>query len=162
MLLSIRQRWSRRQSGLWPEFAFWTGARAFFFWASSFIHCFAASGVRCVMFASGEVTQGVGRYVTSLSNVTPRYLGSEQKGRVSLLILTFSSRLATLLLRWKTAGTVFVVLSFSFHVWRYSHSVAMSLLSAPSTACQSPSVCMIARSSAYAYCVDMVVGRSEI
>jgi len=33
------------------------------------------------------------RYVSDLSNVTPRYLGSEQKGRVSLLKLTFSSRL---------------------------------------------------------------------
>jgi len=39
-------------------------------------------------------------------------LHSEQKGRVSLLKLTFSSRLASLLLRWKTADTVFVVLSF--------------------------------------------------
>jgi len=43
------------------------------------------------------------RYVSDLSNVTPRYLGSEQKGRVSLLKLTFSSRLASLSLRWKTA-----------------------------------------------------------
>jgi len=51
------------------------------------------------------------RYVTDLSNVTPRYFGSEQKGRVSLLKLTFSSRLASLLLRWKAADTVFVVLS---------------------------------------------------
>jgi len=41
------------------------------------------------------------RYVSDLSNVTPRYLGTEQKGRVSLLWLTFSSRLASLLLRWK-------------------------------------------------------------
>jgi len=42
------------------------------------------------------------------------YLVSEQKGRVLLYKLTFSSRLASLLLRWKTADTVFVVLSFSF------------------------------------------------
>ena len=34
--------------------------------------------------------------MSDLSNVTPRYLGSEQKGRVSLLKLTFSSRLAFL------------------------------------------------------------------
>jgi len=54
------------------------------------------------------------RYVSDLSNVTPRYLGSEQKGRFSLLKLTFSSHLASLFLRWKTADTVFVVLSFSF------------------------------------------------
>jgi len=102
------------------------------------------------------------RYVSDLSNVTPRYLGSEQKGRVSLLKLTFSSRLASLLLRRKTADTVFVVLSFSFQVWRYSPRVAMSLVSAPSTACQSPSACMIARSSAYAYFLEMVVGRLEM
>jgi len=54
--------------------------------------------------------------VIDLSNVTPRYLSSEQKGRVSLLKLTFNSRLASLLLRWKTADTAFVVLSFSFQV----------------------------------------------
>jgi len=39
------------------------------------------------------------RYVSDLSNVTPRYLVSEKKGRVALLKLTFSSRLASLLLR---------------------------------------------------------------
>ena len=49
------------------------------------------------------------RYVSDLSNVTPRYLGAEQKGRVSLFYLTVSSRLASLLLRWNTADTVFVV-----------------------------------------------------
>jgi len=102
------------------------------------------------------------RYVSELSNVTPRYLGSEQKGRVSLLKLTLSSRIASLLLRWKTSDTVFVVLSFSFQVWRFSPSVAMSLLSAPSTASQSPSACMIARSSVYAYFLEMVAGRSEM
>ena len=37
----------------------------------------------------------------------------------------------------------------------------MSLVSAPSTACQSPSACMIAKSSAYTYCLETVVGRSE-
>jgi len=57
------------------------------------------------------------RYVSDLSNVTPRYVGSEKKGRVALLYLTLSSRLASLLLRWKTADTIFVVLSFSFQVW---------------------------------------------
>jgi len=73
------------------------------------------------------------RYVSDLSNVTPMYLGSEQKARVLLLWLTFRSRLDSLLLRWKTADTVFVVLSFSFQVWRYSLTVAMSLGSIPST-----------------------------
>ena len=84
------------------------------------------------------------RYVSDLSNVNPRYLGSEQKSTVLLFYFTFSSRLASLLLRWKAADIVFVVLSFSFQVWRYSASVVKSLLSAPSTACQSPSACMIA------------------
>jgi len=74
------------------------------------------------------------RYVSDQSNVTPRYLGSERKGRVLLLKLTLSSRSASLL-RWKVADTVFTVLSFSFQVWRYSPSVAMSLLSTPSSAC---------------------------
>jgi len=56
------------------------------------------------------------RYVSALFNVTPRYVGSEQKGR-ALLWLNFSSRLASLLLRWKTANTAFVVLRFNFQVW---------------------------------------------
>ena len=102
------------------------------------------------------------RYVSDLSNVTSRYLGSEQKGRVSLLKLTFLSRLATLLLRWKAADTVFVVLSFGIQVWSYSHTVAMSLPNTPSTACQSVSACMIARSSSHACFLEMVVGKSEM
>jgi len=69
--------------------------------------------------------------VSDLSNVTPRYLGSEQKGRFLLLGLTFNSRLASLLLRWKAADTVFVVLSFRFQVWRYPSTVAMSFTSTP-------------------------------
>ena len=102
------------------------------------------------------------RYVSDLSNVTPRYLGSEQKGRVSLLYLSLGSRLAFLLLRWKAADTVFVMQSFSFQVWRCSPTVAMSLVSTPSTACLSPSACRIDRSSAYAYFLETVVGRSEM
>ena len=77
------------------------------------------------------------RYVSDLSNCTPRYLGSEQEGYVSLW-LTLCSRLASLFLRWKTADAVFVVLSFSVQVWRYSLTDAMFLLSTSSTACQSP------------------------
>jgi len=79
-----------------------------------------------------------------------------QKGRFSLLYLTLSSRLGSLLLRWKAADTVFIVVSFKFQVWRYSPAVAISLVSTPSTACQSPSACMIARSSAYAYFLETV------
>jgi len=63
------------------------------------------------------------RYVSDLSNVTPRFLGSGQRGKVSLLWLTFSSGLASLLLRWKTADLVFVVMSFSLQVWRYSQEL---------------------------------------
>ena len=72
------------------------------------------------------------RYVSDLYNVTPRYLGSEQKGRVSLLKLIFSSRLASLLLGWKATNTVFMVLRFVFQVWKYLPVVAMSSLSTPS------------------------------
>jgi len=100
------------------------------------------------------------RYVSDLSNATSRYFDPEQKGRVSLLYLTLSSYLASLLLRWKAADTVFVVLSFSFQVCRYSLTVVMFQFSTPSTACQSPSACMIARSSAYF--LEAVVGRSDI
>jgi len=53
------------------------------------------------------------RYVTVLSNIPPRYAGSEQKGMVSLLCLIFSSRLAYRLLSWKTASTTFVMLSLT-------------------------------------------------
>jgi len=39
---------------------------------------------------------------------------------INQISLTFSSHLAFLLLRWKTADTVFVELSFNLQVWRYS------------------------------------------
>ena len=42
-------------------------------------------------------------WVTTLSNISLRYHVSEQKGRVSLLWLIFSSRLSSLLLRWRLA-----------------------------------------------------------
>ena len=101
------------------------------------------------------------RYLSDLSNVTQRYLGSEKKCRVSLLYLTLSSRFAYLL-RWKAADTICVILSFSFQVWRYSPTVALSLVSTPSTAWQSPSACIIARSSAHAYVLETAVGRSDM
>jgi len=88
--------------------------------------------------------------------------GLRREGWVSLLYLTWSSCLASLLLRWKAANTVFVVLSFNFQVWRYSPTVVMSLVRTPSTVCQSPSACMIVRSSAYACFLETVVGRSEM
>jgi len=102
------------------------------------------------------------RYVSDLSNVPLRYLGSEQKSRVSLLKLAFSSRSVSLFLRWETMTPFLKFLNFSFQVWRNSPAVAMSLLRVLSTACQSPSACMIARSSAYAYFLETMVGRSEM
>ena len=56
------------------------------------------------------------RYVRVMPNVTPRYLDSEQNGRVLLMKLMFTSRLASLLLRWNIAEIVVVALSFSFHI----------------------------------------------
>jgi len=91
-----------------------------------------------------------------------QYLDSEQKGIVLLLRLAFASRLASLLLRWKNADTVFIVLRFSFQVWICSPTVAMPMLSTPSTACQSRSACTIARSLTYACFLETVFGRSAL
>ena len=90
------------------------------------------SATRGVSFLRSD--SGCRRYVSDLSNVTPRHLGSEQKGRVLLLYLNLSSRLACVLLGWKAAYTIFVVVNFSFQVWMYSPTDAMSLVSTPSTA----------------------------
>ena len=64
--------------------------------------------------------------VNDLSNVTPRYLGSEQKGKGFVVAFDFKLTFS-FLVRWKAANTVFVMLSFSFQVWRYSSALAMSL-----------------------------------
>jgi len=93
----------------------------------------AASRMQLVMSTFCEATRGA--VSTALSNIPPRYVGSEQKGMLSLLLLIFSSRLASLLLRWKTANTAFVALSCNSHVWWYLPTVAMSLLCNPSTVC---------------------------
>ena len=69
----------------------------------------------CQLFAKWlEVSAIPERPVERYSKV--QYLDSEQKGRVLLLRLAFDSRLASLLLRWKNADTVFIVLRFSFQV----------------------------------------------
>jgi len=86
--------------------------------------------------------------------------GTEWQGFV-VVFFAFSSRLASLLLWCKTADPVFGVLSFSLQIWRYSLAVETSLMSTPSTACQS-SACMIARLSAYAYFLETMFGRSEM
>ena len=85
-------------------------------------------------------------------------LGAEGQGFV--VVVDSQLTFGFLVVEMEDCRPVFMVLSFSFQVWRYSPSVAMSLLSAPSTASQSPSACMIARSSAYAYFLEMVAGRS--
>jgi len=67
------------------------------------------------------------------------------------------------LIKFYTADTIFVVLIFNFQIWKYLPIVAKSLLSTPSTACQSPSACMIARSSAYTYFLaETVFDKSEV
>ena len=87
-----------------------------------------------------------------------RYLGSQGFIAEVEFYITFSF----LVVKVEGFRHRFVVLSFSFQVLRYSPAVAMFLLSTPSTACQSPSACVIARSSVYAYFLEMVVGRSEM
>jgi len=87
-------------------------------------------------------------------------LGAE--GQDFVVVFDFKLTFSLLVVKMEATDTVFVVLSFSFHVWRYSSTVAMSLVSTPSTACQSPSAYIFARSSAYAYFLETVVGRSEM
>jgi len=79
----------------------------------------AASRMWHIMSVFCKVTQ----YVSDLSSVTPRCLGSEQKGRISLCKLTFSSHLASLLLKWKAANTGFVGAELCCQVWRHSPMV---------------------------------------
>ena len=88
------------------------------------------------------------RYLIVLSNVTLRYLGLEQRCRVSFPWLTFSSSFPSMFLRWKTADTVFAALSFNFQLLTCGCRV---FVSTSSTAFQYPSPCTIARSSVYAY-----------
>ena len=66
----------------------------------------AASVAQRVMSAPCEVTQGVGDTWATCPTLLRGNVGLEQKSRVSLLHLTLSSRLASLLLRWKAADTV--------------------------------------------------------
>jgi len=86
---------------------------------------------------------------------------AQTKGQGFVVVVDFQLTFS-LWLRWKAADTAFLVLSFTFPVWRYSPTVAISLLSTPSTVCQSPSACMIARSLAYAYFLETVVVKSEV
>ena len=86
------------------------------------------SRVRCVMSTLYEVTWGV-CYTLATCPMLLQGIWTQSRMAVLLFCSTFSSCWFTLLLCWKTADTVFVVLSFNFQIWRYSHTVAMSLLS---------------------------------
>jgi len=92
------------------------------------------------------------QHVSAMSNITPRYVGSEQKGIVSLLWLTFSSLLASML-RWKTASTAFVVLRFNFPGREVFTGGCHVIAKHPSTVCQSPLACMIVGLLVYVYFV---------
>ena len=78
-------------------------------------------------------------YVSVLSKLTSRYLVSEQNDRCS------PSRYA----------------GFNSQIWKYFSGVAMFLGRDPSTDCQFSSV-LIARSSAYAFFVEILGGKSQI
>ena len=121
----------------------------------------AASGVRRVMSTFCEVTQGVGdMWATSPTVLRGRLFGFGAQTQISLLWLTFT--FSFLVVKVEEYRHHFVVLSFSFQVWRYSLTVALFLLSTPSTACQCPLARMIARLSAYAYFLETLVCRLEM
>ena len=89
-------------------------------------------------------------------------LGLGAKGQGFVVVFNFKFTFSFLVVvEVEGCRHCFVVLSFSFQIWRHSPTVAMSMFSTPSTACQYPSACVIARSSAYAYFLETVVGRSE-
>ena len=120
----------------------------------------AASIVRRVMLASCEVTQGVGcTWATCPTLLRGIWARSRRAG---FRCWSWLSAHVWLPCCWDERLPTPFSWCFSFQLWKYSPSVAMSLLSAPSTASQSPSACMIARSSAYAYFLEMMAGRSEV
>ena len=148
MVGSMRRVWAlRHQTGVQYSAVEWTRARVAIRNIIVPAPQQAASGVRRVMSASCEVTQGVGDTWATCPTLLQ---GIWARGRRAGFRCCIWLSVHVKLLRWKADDTVFVVLRFCFQVWRYSPTVVMSLLSAPSTACQSPPACMIARSSAYA------------
>jgi len=66
----------------------------------------SAEWSRCPGSIARSARDSVASLRRSSAGWMPRYLASEKKGRVSLFWLTFCSRLATLLLRCKTADTL--------------------------------------------------------
>jgi len=87
-------------------------------------------------------------------------LGAEGQGFV--VEVDFQLTFSFLLVKVEDCRHRFCSAELSFRVRRYSLIIAMSLVSTPSTASQSPSPRMIARLSAYAYFLEMVVGKSEM
>ena len=98
--------------------------------------------------------------VSCLSSCTPRYMGVGLYGKGDPLRLTESLRRASLVLRWKAVEVVFAVLNFSLQVFKYSAISAMSDDSISSTVDQLLCEYRRARSSAYPYCLDVVLGMS--
>ena len=113
-----------------------------------------------------DVTQIVGDTWATCPACYSDIFGHEAKGRVwhwSYFQLMFSflvEMVASVLLRWKSADTVFVVPSFNFQVWRYLPTVAICFGNTPSTVCLFPPTCMIARLSVYAYVLEMMISNS--
>ena len=87
-------------------------------------------------------------YLRDLSSVMPRYFRVLENGSGLPFNSTESSRFSSLLVRWNTDDTVFVLLSFSLHFWRFVCRVAMSWLRVFSKVRLAPAICTSARSSA--------------
>ena len=104
------------------------------------------------------VTQSLWRnYVSDLSNFTPRYVGTGKNDKSLPLLFTFSSRLPSLLFKWKA---IVIVLAEVQPPWLHDEIVVMSWLKTPSRSFQSPEEWSKARSSAYAYFLEIMEGRS--
>ena len=119
----------------------------------------APSRVQSVILTFCEVTRGIGdTWVCCPTKVCG--LGAKEQGFV--VVVDFQLTFSFLVVEVEDCQNCFLVLSFNFQVCKYSPTVAMSLLSTPSTVSQSPSKCMIARSLVYAYFLETVVGKSEV
>ena len=117
---SMRRVWAlRHHTGAWYSAVEWTKAKV----AVRHVVAIAPqpepasrlrSATRDVNFLRND--SRCRRYASDLSNVSPRYLGWEQKVSVLLLWLTFSSRLASFSLMWKIADQWRIFRVFSEHL----------------------------------------------
>ena len=87
------------------------------------------------------------RYVSDLSSLMSRSVGSAKKCVMRPSAANLSLRVASWLYRWKAAVTALVILRFSFHFCKYDDRVAMSCVKIPSNDCWSSAECMMAGSS---------------